>query len=422
MASDSIALFLSTFFTGAPSYVVFFVGSRTLDAPAMATFVTLWAVANTALLALTLPADTYAPRFRLECITAEVNDSDRLFAISVYSISAGALVALVPLVLLVAGLLGIDAAGALSIALFGLSSAFFASRRAYLTSNGEFTRYLLQTVVLGVVGVGGLFAVLAADPGHQAWLYGALSAANLAAAVAVSPRGRPRPAHLTRRVRVLWPFIHSIGALPTLRRLVVVTLIAVALSNGSVTVARLIGAEAADIVAYAAAVNLVLIPCTLLNSFTGPIHNRFVQSILHTEFAHIRRDYLRSASYYLVFVAVLAVGSYFGLSFAIGTYIGNEYSLTPLACSGIAIAEGLATVTALPRALLVAMGETRVVTPIWLAGLAAFAMALAAPIDPLQRLVLAPGVAALTILVTSTAHLNGTLLRRQRATMQTSSV
>lgn len=286
---------------------------------------------------------------------------------------------------------------------FTLASATFASRRAYLTSNGSFRTYLLQTVVLAAVGCVGLAIVLGAGTSNQVWLWVPLTLANIAAAIAVSPRRHSYEGHRFKRFARLWPFVRSIDAPRTMARLIVVTLIAVTLSNGTLMVARLVGAPPTEIVAYAAAINLVLIPFTLINSFTGPIHNRFVQSIMDGDFVQVQKDYFSSGTRYLLAVGGFSLASYFGLGYVIGWYVGGGYSLSAAACFSITLAEGLATVTALPRALLVALGESRLVTPIWVAGLFVFTGTLFVwPLEPLARLVLAPGLASLTILIAST--------------------
>jgi O-antigen/teichoic acid export membrane protein len=409
IARDSVFLFLSTLFNGAVSYALFFVAARVLDARTLSSFLTIWAVTNTALLALTIPVDTYSPRFRLECEKRGISAGDRLLLLSAYSLGAGIAVGALPFVGLVVGLLNMSAGPAVAIALFALASAAFSSKRAFVTSNGAFHRYLGQTIVFSVLGMACLGVVLAIKPNQQAWLYLTLAAANVGGAASVA-----RGYGLVRRarrgtLRRSWPFVREVQALPTMSHLVFVTLVTVTLTNGSLMFAKVIGTSSPVIVSYAAAVNLVMIPFTALNSFSGPIHNRFVRSIAKNDLVEVWHDYIVAAVWYLVAVVVVSFGALLGLRRLIGLYAGGKYSLSSGTCLGVSAAEGLATVGALPRALLVALGQARRVTPTWVAGLMAFGGVLILPVSALTRLVVAPGTAALVILVLSTLQIRRTL-------------
>ena len=82
-------------------------------------------------------------------------------------------------------------------------------------------------------------------------------------------------------------------------------------------------------------------------------------------------------------------------------YVGTSYEVSPRIAGVIALSEGLATLTVLPRLFLVATGATKSILKIWVIGVGCFVGMLSFPVSPLIRIVIAPGIAGGIIVLIS---------------------
>lgn len=384
--------------TGAFSYVAFFVAARGMSSTDASTFVSWWAIVNTGVLALTIPLDTFAPRMRLDCERLEIPDVDRRRLIGSYALTVGVGFLVVVLCLALFRIIHISTYESIGVGMFGVSVAVTGGLRANLVAESRFTRFLFLSVVSSVVGATLLFVsfvnrpvsiteafLVASTGGFVGWLMTKRWGAD-GSIEALGNREALRRLESTSPVAVL-------------RRLSASTLVALMLSNGAVILGRFVGVTNENLIVYAAAVNIVLIPFMLLNTLTAPIHNRVVGLLREGKPELIKTLYRRSMISYLAIVTAMAFLSPIGLPRLVRLYIGDEYSLGANQSFFICMGEGLATVIALPRVFIVALGRTKRLTRVWAAGLIAFLLTMFAPVSVLTRMIAAPVVASVTILV-----------------------
>jgi O-antigen/teichoic acid export membrane protein len=103
-----------------------------------------------------------------------------------------------------------------------------------------------------------------------------------------------------------------------------------------------------------------------------------------------------------VLVVLVSVG--FG-NYLLHVYVGTSYDVSPRVAGAIALSEGLATLTVLPRLFLVASGATTSILRIWMIGVFCFVGILVTPVNPLTRIVIAPGIAGGVIVLLSSVLL-----------------
>lgn len=382
--------------TGVFSYVAFFVAARGMSTGDASTFVSWWAIVNTCVLALTIPLDTYAPRMRLDCQRLEIPDLDRRRLIEIYAAIVGFVVLIGIVGLSIFGVVDLSPMEALGIGLFGVSISLTGGRRASLIAESRFGRFLLLSVVSSSVGTAFLLTWFLRRPISVTEGFLTSSSGGFIGWIVTTRRRKDRTGgHLVES----WHRLRHTGPIRVLGRLSISTLVALMLSNGAVIIGKSLGVDGEDLVVYAAAVNIVLIPFTLLNTLTAPIHNRVIDALRFGDHGRIRDLYRRSLTSYLVVVIMVAIVGYFCLPFVVRAYIGDEYSLGSFAGMFICLGEGLATVIALPRVFIVALGKTAGLTRLWAAGFAAFIVTMLIPVTVLVRMIAAPVVASSLILI-----------------------
>jgi O-antigen/teichoic acid export membrane protein len=387
---------MSTLTTGLFSYVAFFVAARGMSTGDASTFISWWAIVNTFVLALTIPLDTYAPRMRLDCESLRIPDSDRRRLLDIYASVVGALTLLVVVGLSLLDLVDISPVEALGVGLFGVSVSLTGGRRASLVAESRFGRFLLLSVVASAIGTTFLLALFLGRPISVAEGFLASSSGGFIGWIMTTRRRKDRTGG---GLAESWHRLRDTGPIRVLGRLSISTLVALMLSNGAVIIGKSLGVDGEDLVVYAAAVNIVLIPFTLLNTLTAPIHNRVIDALRFGDHGRIRDLYRRSLTSYLVVVVTVAIVAYFCLPFVVRIYIGEEYSLGSFAGMFVCFGEGLATVIALPRVFIVALERTAGLTRLWAAGFVAFIVTMLIPVPVLVRMIAAPVVASSLILI-----------------------
>jgi O-antigen/teichoic acid export membrane protein len=177
------------------------------------------------------------------------------------------------------------------------------------------------------------------------------------------------------------------------------------LSNGAVAFGLRVGVESSDLVSYSAMLNIVLIPMMMLNSFSAPTLNKAVELVHSQQVRNFTSLYVKAMLLYLgatVLVVLVSVG--FG-NYLLHVYVGTSYDVSPRVAGAIALSEGLATLTVLPRLFLVASGATTSILRIWMIGVFCFVGILVTPVNPLTRIVIAPGIAGGVIVLLSSVLL-----------------
>jgi O-antigen/teichoic acid export membrane protein len=409
LVSQSGLVALSTLITGAFSYILLFVVARALNEDSAAQFLTLWALANTVSLSISLPADTYAPRFKLECEQLGIPREIRRLYLLCYGVCVGLVLFVVSVCCgIVAGETGLTTG--LSVGFFAFSVAFFSGQRSYLMSEGQFASFGVQCLVSASLSVGLLLLAWITGRSTPELFFVSAAIGNFCSVLLTHPNLGTD----IRRTNLLaknWVLLKGLNLSGVLKHLYFSTLVALFLSNGTLIFAKLIGARDGAIISYAAAVNLTLVACFLLNTFTGPLHNRFVLLISAKEIEKVWFLYKRSIVLYLLFVIALGVTSFFLLPYLVSFYAGTGYEIGRFSCLMIVIGEGLATTLALPRALSVAIGMKGRKNLSWLVGAVGFACVLSLPISSLSRMLWAPIIASSIILTTLSFQIKRHMVR-----------
>jgi len=409
IVSQSGLVAMSTLITGAFSYFLLFVVARALDEDSAARFLTLWALANTVSLSISLPADTYAPRFKFECERLGVPREVRRLYLLCYGVCIGVVLSLLSICFgIVAGQTGVVTG--LSVGVFAFSVAVFSGQRSYFSSEGQFATFGLQCLVSSSFSIGLLLLTWVVDKSTPELFFVSAAVGNFLSVLITHPNlGKD-----IRRINFLakyWALLRPLKLFGLLKHLYFSTLVALFLSNGTLILAKLIGATDNAVISYAAAVNLTLIACFLLNTFTGPLHNKFVLLIGKKEIDKVWALYQRSILSYLLFVTALGAAGVLLLPDLVGLYAGDGYEVGRLACLMIIVGEGLATTLALPRALSVAVGMKGKKNLSWVMGAVGFACVFSLPISPLGRMLWAPITASLIILTVLNVQLSRHMAR-----------
>jgi hypothetical protein len=402
--SDGSKVAASTVAMGAVSYVLLFVAARVLSPRELSNFVSTWAVLNTAVLAVVLPADAFAPRFRLEVQRLgfsnwEISRTLRDYANFVSCAGSFILVGLRAL-----GLVTFDWVEVLSASLFLAANCHFGARRAYLISSGDFNRIVVCSLIYLCVSFLGFGILMKSESGTGDLLILIVAVSLLTASVfgRESLTVKDRMSKASDR----WHLIRNeTTTLRALSSLSFVTLLTLILSNGAVATAHLIGADDRTVIIYAAALNLVLVPCTLLNALTPPIHVRAVEAVRGNDAETFMQLYWRSLVVYGLAVSMVVLAMTFAGQFALNIYLTDDHNSSRVELLGVAVAESIATLTVLPRIFLVSLGRASEMMVYWFLGLTFFGAALFIPCDPMARLIAAPLVASTFILVAGSVRL-----------------
>ena len=392
-ARNAIHIALSQVFVGLISYFAVFVGARILDADNLARFSTTWALVNTIALTALIPVETYGPKLRAEYESSHNSsnanvDSTLLF----YCLIGGLLSTVVSGILTLINILPITFLESLSVLMFIIGASLYGFKRATAMAYGEFRSYRNLSLIYALVGSIGLLLVFQLNRNSSSSLFVALGVTS-ATTLFIAIKGK-RLAPLTQReIVTVVDQSRRMGTHKVLSNLLVATFLSLLLSNGAVAFGLRIGVSSRDLVAYSAMLNIVLVPMTMLNSFSAPTLTKAVELVHARQARNFVALYLKAVSLYLGVTAVVVVVSiYFG-NRLLQMYVGTSYEVSPRIAGVIALSEGLATLTVLPRLFLVATGTTKSILKIWVVGVCCFVGMLMFPLSPLTRIVIAPGIA-----------------------------
>lgn len=404
IAGGAANVVLATVATGAISYLVLLVAARILDPKELAEFVSIWAITNTIMLAYVLPVDGFGPRMRLESSRAGLGSRDLLAGIEASVVAGWAIVGAVLFLLVVLPGTWLSAIEGIAIAFFLLTTSLFGSQKAFLGSAGMFPSILRLSLVAFVMSLASMAFLALAGRSYWPQVFFAVGVAYILP-IAIGRFVIAR--NISERER---SWVTSVGlvfketnATAAILSLVVVTFMTLLLSNGALIFAGAIGTPTKTTVVYAAMLNLALVPCTLLNAVTPPVHLRAIRHLSEGDVKSVEKLYVRAVALYGCALLVIVLGAAVVGPFAVRLYVGGEYSVSHFVCAGIACAEAIATMTVLPRIFLTATGRARGMTRLWALGVLVFGVVLLLPITPISRLILAPLAASIVILFV--AHL-----------------
>ena len=392
-ARNAIHIALSQVFVGLISYFAVFVGARILDADNLARFSTTWALVNTIALTALIPVETYSPKLRAEYESSNNSsnanvDSTLLF----YCLIGGLLSTVVSGILALINILPVTFLESLSVLMFIIGASLYGFKRATAMAHGEFRSYRNLSLIYALVGSIGLLLVFQLNRNSSSSLFlvlGVTSATTLFIAI----KGKRLAPFTQREVVAVVDQSRRMGTHKVLGNLLVATFLSLLLSNGAVAFGLRIGVSSRDLVAYSAMLNIVLIPMTMLNSFSAPTLTKAVELVHARQARNFVSLYLKAISLYLGVTAVVVVVSICFGNRLLQMYVGTSYEVSPRIAGVIALSEGLATLTVLPRLFLVATGTTKSILKIWVVGVCCFVGMLMFPLSPLTRIVIAPGIA-----------------------------
>jgi O-antigen/teichoic acid export membrane protein len=400
-ARNAMHIALSQVLVGLISYFTVFVGARTLDAENLAQFSTTWAIVNTIALTALIPTETYSPKLRAEFEKSVITSSANIESTLLFYCLVGGLLSAVGIVILAA--LDVVPVNVLELLagicfIFGLS--IYGFKRAIAMSHGDYQKYWRLSLNYALFGSAGLLLVFLMNRNSWSSLFLILGVSS-AMTLLVSIKGQKFAPFTPREIKNVINQSRSAGTHKVLGNLLVATFLSLLLSNGAVAFGLRVGVESIDLVTYSAMLNIVLIPMMMLNSFSAPTLNKAVELVHSQQIRNFTSLYVKAMSLYLgatVLVVLVSVG--FG-NHLLHVYVGKSYDVSPRVAGAIALTEGLATLTVLPRLFLVASGATTLILRIWLIGVFCFVGILVIPVDPLTRIVIAPGIAGGVIVLIS---------------------
>jgi O-antigen/teichoic acid export membrane protein len=400
-ARNAMHIALSQVLVGLISYFTVFVGARILDADNLARFSTTWAIINTIALTALIPTETYSPKLRAEfessgALSKANIESTLLF----YCLVGGLLAAVVSAILAALDVLPVNVSELLASVFFVFGASIYGFKRAIAMSHGEYQKYWRLSLNYSLFGSAGLLLVFLMDRNSWSSLFLVLGVASVTTFL-VTIDGKKFVPFTLREIRNVITQSRSTGTHKVLGNLLVATFLSLLLSNGAVAFGLRVGVESRDLVSYSAMLNIVLIPMMMLNSFSAPTLNKAVELIHSHQIRNFTSLYVKAMSLYLgatILVVFVSVG--FG-NYLLHVYVGMSYDVTPRVAGAIALSEGLATLTVLPRLFLVASGATTSILRIWMIGVFFFVGILVTPVSPLTKIVIAPGIAGGVIVLLS---------------------
>ena len=158
-----------------------------------------------------------------------------------------------------------------------------------------------------------------------------------------------------------------------------------------------LGVPPIELVAYSAALNIVLVATTLLNTFSLPILQLAISSFSEGNLRVTRKIYIKTCLMYCFALLLVVLVTALAGSNLIEIYVGSKYELNTLLLVGIAISEGFATITVLPKIFLLAINRATLISRYWSIGTVIFIGLLLCPIDPITKIVISPGISGLFI-------------------------
>jgi hypothetical protein len=283
---------------------------------------------------------------------------------------------------------------------FVLGAALYASKRTFATATSNFRSTLLHSILYATTGLLGLAVILSTRTESMGLLFVVVGIS--AAVVYFLPLKDFQKLGFSRqKISEVVTLAKETRSMGVLRNLSIATFLSLILSNGAVSIGLKIGVTARELVLYSALLNMVLIPMTLLNAFTPPIMNIALELFATDQMVKLRQLYVRTGLFYVLVIAITSIVVTVSGAELLRIYLGAGFTLTKSNMILISISEGIATLIVLPRVFMVVIGQSKNILIIWVFGLFVFALTMFIPISSFMRIVLAPGISGLSIMLVS---------------------
>ena len=174
------------------------------------------------------------------------------------------------------------------------------------------------------------------------------------------------------------------------------------LTNGTIIGSKILNVDAKFIVSYSAALNLALIFYVLLNSITPPIYNQALVLFEGGFRQDLEKLFLKTLLGYVIATLIISLSFYIVGPWALSMYVGDAYSVTNREFFLIALGEGIATLTVVPKVFLIAIHRDLVLFPIGIIGIGIFVSLFVIISDKQLSMLLVPIASASTILILAT--------------------
>lgn len=390
----------SQIFVGALSYGTVFVGARVLSVEDLARFSTVWAIVNTIILTTLIPIETYGPKLFIDMKEHDHRNEVVSHSVVLYCLLSSVVAMSIFVMLNLLGLVSVSWEEEVAAGVFVLGAALYASKRTFATATSNFRSTLLHSILYATTGLLGLAVILSTRTESMGLLFVVVGIS--AAVVYFLPLKDFQKLGFSRqKISEVVTLAKETRSMGVLRNLSIATFLSLILSNGAVSIGLKIGVTARELVLYSALLNMVLIPMTLLNAFTPPIMNIALELFATDQMVKLRQLYVRTGLFYVLVIAITSIVVTVSGAELLRIYLGAGFTLTKSNMILISISEGIATLIVLPRVFMVVIGQSKNILIIWVFGLFVFALTMFIPISSFMRIVLAPGISGLSIMLVS---------------------
>ena len=387
--------------SGLISYLFVFVGSRVLEAAEMSSMLAFWALANTLVLAFAIPLETIAPKFIYHHKTT---DSELSFVL--HGITIATFVLAVFFVLSIfkvhSYLHGYEIVGSL----FVLSLGLWAGIRSVFVGRGDFKGLLKLALVNAVFALCGLLVVLMTDTREPKFVLLPVVVGNLTGGFL----GFVNILSQRRTEKTSWRIDINLGrsTYQMAGALILATGVSLVMNNGGIALAPLLGASPEFVITFAAVVSLVQAPMMLLNNISPIVNLRMTRLAAEGDDEKVFILYYRILFLFVIFTCVL-LGLTFLLSpFGISLFVGSDFQMTRILAVCTAAGVCIDWLTVMPRLLGLALGRASQIWKVWILGSLVYSVSLFVPISVTSRLITAPIVGGLVILIYGTSTMKVT--------------
>ena len=406
LVSDTFQVALSAVCIGVLSVLMPVVGSKVLEANELSVLLSSWALVNTIQFGLLTPIENFAPRYRSSAMSRGHSERQIGNFLTRYAISASVVAGFVLIFYFLA--INEKSSGQLIIGslFFIFSNGILASQRSLLAAQGKFNSILKKNIAIAVVGMVGFAVIVLTRWSYAGAVYLAFGVANASGylterfsksnkvtrkdcrfdTTSISPREKQFERAQVSRLGILS----------------LTTISALLLTNGTIIASKIWKVNSNFIVSYSAALNLALIFYVLLNSITPPIYNRALILIESGSHQGIRKIFLKTLAGYIFATLIISFSFYMVGPWALGVYVGDAYRITKTEFFLIALGEGIATLTVIPKIFLIGIHRDRLLFPIWILGIGIFFILFVGIDNKQSSMLFAPIVAASTIVVLAT--------------------
>lgn len=398
---DAVAkMVVASLVSGLTSYLFVFIGSRVLDTDGMASVLSLWAIVNTLVLAFSIPLETIAPKLML---SKDASNNEIRLILHGLVIAIGTIVFLLALSLTqVHSYMGQNILVAIP---FVISLGIWAGVRAVFVGRLYFREFLTISIANAFFAVGGLVSLYVFEIRNSRLLLLTVTLGNIASIVfGILILNR-------REQKFRWmrfPSFRFEGSTYRLSlALILATGISLLMNNGGIAIAPLVGADSRFVVSFAAMVSLVQVPMMLLNNVSPIVNIRMTFLANEGKFREVTNLYYRVLLFFFTTTLFIVGASFFLGEFGIKVFVGDSFELSGTIAALTALGVCLDWLTVMPRLLGVAFGRIKQITIVWVLGALFYCISFTLPLSSSNKLVWAPIIGGLVVLVVGTSKMQG---------------